>query len=310
MPPMRAGRQPPVPATAMLNCILPAAGHGTRLQPATRALPKALLPVFDKPLIQYAAAEAMAARLTRLNVVYSSGQEAIRKYFKALAVPPRPQQPRASKIDPLQELHDIIRQCRIQYTRQHPVQGLGHAIIQATENLTDAPFAVLLPDELCPQPGILPYMVPLFVQHQCAIIAVANIPRQDTRRYGIIAGQDMGNGLYRVTGMVEKPEPAAAPSTLACIGRYVLTPDILDLLRHTEPDASGEIQLTSALNELAAAGRLLAMQYHGPRFDCGSHTGLLNAGNHMRQTQANPYLCPTAASNRELSRLLGETAEP
>ncbi|MDB4021004.1 UTP--glucose-1-phosphate uridylyltransferase GalU [Litorivicinus sp.] len=265
----------------MINkCLLPVAGYGTRFLPATKSSPKEMLPIVNKPLIEYAVQEAVEAGLTRIGFVTGRGKRAIEDHFdKNYEL--EDQIRGTGKEDLLQATRDLIDQCEFSYTRQKEMKGLGHAILTGETLIGDEPFAVVLADDLCfgVDDGVLAQMVKLFHQFGCSIVAVEEVPENSIHQYGVIAGEAMNEGIYRVTDMIEKPSIDEAPSNLGIIGRYILTPDIFELLRNTRPGKNGEIQITDALKTQAQQGCVLAYRFKGRRFDCGSIDGFVEATN-------------------------------
>jgi len=272
------------------KCLFPAAGYGTRFLPATKATPKEMLPVLTKPLIQYGVEEALEAGIHTMAIVTGRGKRAIEDHFD-ISYELEHQIKGTSKEPLLQEIRALIDRCTFTYTRQREMKGLGHAILTGETLIGDEPFAVLLADDLCSsengQPGVLRQMTELYRRYRCSIVAIEEVPDSETDKYGIVAGTtvedaELKNGsLYRVTDMVEKPSPEEAPSNLAIIGRYILTPDIFDILRETRPGRGGEIQITDALLQQAKAGKVLAYRFRGRRFDCGSIDGFVEATNYF-----------------------------
>ncbi|MDC1466680.1 UTP--glucose-1-phosphate uridylyltransferase GalU [Litorivicinus sp.] len=265
----------------MINkCLLPVAGYGTRFLPATKSSPKEMLPIVNKPLIEYAVQEAVEAGLTRIGFVTGRGKRAIEDHFdKNYEL--EDQIRGTGKEDLLQATRDLIDQCEFSYTRQKEMKGLGHAILTGETLIGDEPFAVVLADDLCfaGDDGVLAQMVKLFDQYRCSIVAVEEVPDDSIHQYGVIAGEAINEGIYRVTDMIEKPFIEDAPSNLGIIGRYILTPDIFELLRNTPPGKNGEIQITDALKMQAEQGCVLAYRFKGRRFDCGSIDGFVEATN-------------------------------
>lgn len=259
-------------------CLFPAAGYGTRFLPATKAMPKEMLPVLTKPLIQYGVEEAMEAGMNTMAIVTGRGKRAIEDHFD-ISYELEHQIKGTSKEKMLADIRHIIDKCTFAYTRQVEMKGLGHAILTGKPLVSYQPFAVLLADDLCVNNGngVLSQMVKLYEKYQCSIVAIEEIDPKQTNMYGIIAGEEIENGIYRVNTMVEKPSPADAPSNLAIIGRYILTPDIFDILKNTKPGKSGEIQITDALMEQAKAGKVIAYRFKGKRYDCGSIDGYVQA---------------------------------
>jgi len=278
------------------KCLFPAAGYGTRFLPATKATPKEMLPVLTKPLIQYGVEEALEAGIHTMAIVTGRGKRAIEDHFD-ISYELEHQIKGTSKEPLLQEIRALIGQCTFTYTRQREMKGLGHAILTGETLIGQEPFAVLLADDLCHsengQPGVLHQMTELYRRYRCSIVAIEEVPNTETDKYGIVAGttvddDELENGaLYRVTDMVEKPSPEEAPSNLAIIGRYILTPDIFDILRETRPGRGGEIQITDALLQQAKAGKVLAYRFRGRRFDCGSVDGFVEATNYFYKQKLN-----------------------
>ena len=248
------------------KCLFPAAGYGTRFLPATKAMPKEMLTLVNKPLIQYGVEEAVAAGITGIAIVTGRGKRAIEDHF-----------------DISYELeHQIKGTCTFSYTRQIEMKGLGHAILTGETLIGSEPFAVILADDYCvaePDPVLL-QMVKLFEKYQCSVVAIEEVPAEETYKYGVIDGEEEEEGVFRIRQMVEKPDPSEAPSNLAIIGRYILTPDIFDILRDTPPGRNGELQITDALMTQASEGRVLGYRFKGRRFDCGSVEGFVEATNH------------------------------
>ena len=268
--------------TTISKCLFPAAGYGTRFLPATKAIPKEMLPVLTKPLLQYGVEEAIEAGLHTMAIVTGRGKRAIEDHFD-ISFELEHQIKDTSKENYLTEIRDVITNCTFSYTRQREMKGLGHAILTGETLIGEEPFAVVLADDLCDNEaeGVLAQMVKLYKEFGCSIVAVEEIPRQDSNKYGVIAGEVLREGIIQVSDMVEKPEPEDAPSNLAIIGRYILTPDIFDILRETKPGRGGEIQITDALLTQAKEGRVIAYKFKGKRFDCGSVDGFVEATNYF-----------------------------
>ena len=266
----------------MINkCLFPAAGYGTRFLPVTKAMPKEMLPIVNKPLIQYAVEEAKGAGLKHMAIVTGRGKRALEDHFD-ISYELENQIAGSSKEYLLEEIRDLITNCTFSYTRQIEMKGLGHAILTGKQLIGDEAFAVVLADDLCINlegDGVLAQMVKLYKQFRCSIVAVEEVPKEDISRYGVIEGNMISEGLYTVTNMVEKPSPEEAPSNLAIIGRYILTPDIFDILEHTPAGKNGEIQITDALLTQAKQGCVMAYKFKGHRFDCGSAEGFVDATN-------------------------------
>ena len=265
----------------MLNkCLFPVAGYGTRFLPATKSMPKEMLPILDKPLIQYGVEEASAAGLSDIGFVTGRGKRAIEDHFD-VSYELEDQVKGTAKESALLGIRDLINECTFSYTRQVQMKGLGHAILCGRSIMGDEPFAVVLADDLCfgEGGGVLAQMLEIFTQHRTSVVAIEEVPAENTHQYGVIAGDEVSKDLYSVSNMIEKPEPGTAPSNLAIVGRYILTPDIFEILGQTPPDKRGEIQITDALVEQAKQGGVLAYRFKGKRFDCGSLAGYVEATN-------------------------------
>lgn len=263
------------------KCLFPAAGYGTRFLPATKAMPKEMLPVVNKPLIQYGVEEALEAGLKEIAIVTGRNKRAIEDHFD-ISYEMEQQILGTDKEEYLKGVRNLIDSCTFSYTRQIQMKGLGHAILTGRTLIGDEAFAVVLADDLCINPegdGVLQQMIKLYKQFRCSIVAIQEVPKEDTAKYGVIAGEMIREDIYRVHSMVEKPKPEDAPSNLAIIGRYILTPDIFDLIAQTEPGKGGEIQITDALMKQAQDGCVLAYKFKGQRFDCGSVEGYIDATN-------------------------------
>lgn len=273
-----------MPNLPIRKCLFPAAGYGTRFLPATKATPKEMLPVLTKPLIQYGVEEALEAGIMTMAIVTGRGKRAIEDHFD-ISYELEHQIKGTAKEHYLTEIRSLITECTFSYTRQVEMKGLGHAILTGETLIGNEPFAVVLADDLCDNTygGVLSQMMELYKKHNCSIVAIEEVPKEETSKYGVIAGDEIEENVYRVTDMVEKPEPKDAPSNLAIIGRYILTPDIFDILRETEPGKGGEIQITDALLTQAKQGKVLAYKFTGRRFDCGSVDGFVEATNYFYQ---------------------------
>ncbi|HZJ94919.1 MAG TPA: UTP--glucose-1-phosphate uridylyltransferase GalU [Thiopseudomonas sp.] len=263
------------------KCLFPAAGYGTRFLPATKAMPKEMLPIVNKPLIQYGVEEALEAGLKEIAIVTGRNKRAIEDHFD-INFEMEQQILGTDKEQYLREVRELIDNCTFSYTRQLEMKGLGHAILTGRTLIGDEAFAVVLADDLCINPegdGVLQQMIKLYKQFRCSIVAIQEVPHEDTAKYGVIDGEMIRDDIFRVHSMVEKPKPEDAPSNLAIIGRYILTPDIFDLIAETEPGKGGEIQITDALMKQAQEGCVLAYKFKGQRFDCGSVEGYIEATN-------------------------------
>ena len=266
------------------KCLFPAAGYGTRFLPATKAVPKEMLPILTKPLMQYGVEEVLSAGITNMSIVTGRGKRAIEDHFDN-AYELESQLSGTPKEHYLKEIKEIITQSTFTYVRQKQMLGLGHAILTGEPLIGNEPFAVVLADDLCDcnEMGVMSQMIEIYKQYNCSVVAIEEVPMDQTHKYGIIAGNtiDTSNNTYKVTDMVEKPEQKNAPSNMAIIGRYILTPDIFKILKNIEPDTNGEIQITDALLEQAKQGKVIAYKFKGKRFDCGSIKGYLEATNYF-----------------------------
>jgi len=263
------------------KCLFPAAGYGTRFLPVTKATPKEMLPILTKPLIQYGVEEAVEAGIKTMAIVSGRGKRAIEDHFD-ISYELEHQIKGGSKESLLTEIRSLISQCTFSYTRQVEMKGLGHAILTGETLIGNEAFAVVLADDLChSDEGVLSQMVEVYEKYNCSVVAIEEVPMDETQKYGVIAGKlvDGTEDTYRVSDMVEKPDPKDAPSNLAIIGRYILTPDIFDILRETKAGKGGEIQITDALMEQAKDGKVIAYKFKGKRFDCGSVDGFVEATN-------------------------------
>ncbi len=263
------------------KCLFPVAGYGTRFLPATKSMPKEMLPVVNKPLVQYGVEEALEANLYEVGFVTGRGKRAINDHFdtnyeleKEIAG--------SGKEELLNGIREVINRGTFSTTRQREMLGLGNAILTGETLVGDEPFGVVLADDLCfgDSAGVLTQMVDLYKQFRCTIVAIQEVPEDQIEKFGVIAGDQIRDDLFRVTDMVEKPPQEEAPSNLAIIGRYILTPDIFDILRETPPGKNGEVQITDALLTQAKRGCVMAYKFKGRRYDCGSIEGFIDATNY------------------------------
>ena len=260
------------------KAVFPVAGLGTRFLPATKASPKEMLPIVDKPLIQYAAEEAIAAGIDELIFVTGRNKRSIEDHFdKAYELEAELQA--GGKHELLSVVQNVLsNRASCVYIRQTEALGLGHAVLCAKQVVGDEPFAVILADDLINgEPGALRQMVDLYEVHRCSIVGTQNISRDETQSYGIVKAKTLEPRIHAVEGIVEKPSPGKAPSTLAVVGRYILTPRIFSLLERVVPGAGGEIQLTDGIAALLSHEKVLACEFVGKRYDCGSKLGYLQA---------------------------------
>ena len=260
------------------KAIFPVAGLGTRFLPATKATPKEMLPIVDKPLIQFAVEEAIEAGLTEMIFVTGRTKRAIEDHFdKAYEL--ETELASKNKADLLAVVQSVLPPgINCVYIRQAEPLGLGHAVGCARDVVGDEPFAVILADDLIDaRPGALRQMVECAQRHNGSVLCVEDVPRDRTRQYGIVSTQPVGERTERVTAIIEKPAPEVAPSTLAVVGRYVLTPRIFEMIAQGRPGAGGEIQLTDAISALIGEEPVFAYRFEGRRYDCGSKLGYLKA---------------------------------
>ena len=282
----------------MINkCLFPAAGYGTRFLPATKAVPKEMLPILTKPLLQYGVEEALSAGITNMAIVTGRGKRSIEDHFDN-AFELEAQLSGTSKEHYLEEIKKVIEEATFTYVRQQKMLGLGHAILTGEPLIGNEPFAVILADDLCDchEHGVISQMIEVYKKHQCSVIAIEEILFTEIEKYGVISGDliDGTDNTFRVTNMIEKPNSHdlielvgdrvnldKAPSFMAIIGRYILTPDIFDILRNIKADSGKEIQITDALRTQAKQDNVIAYKFKGKRFDCGNVKGYINATNHF-----------------------------
>lgn len=267
--------------TKIRKAVFPVAGLGSRFLPATKAQPKEMLPVVDKPLIQYAVEEAVAAGITEMIFITGRNKRAIEDHFDT-AYELESELAAAEKHELLNLVQSVIpKNVSCIYIRQSAPLGLGHAVLCARPVVREEPFAVLLADDFMhAAPGhkpVLAQMADLYDYEKCSILAVQDVPRENTRQYGIVSASAYRQDIEQVSGIVEKPHPEQAPSTLAVVGRYILSPRVFDYLENLQVGAGGEIQLTDSIAALMSAERVLAYRFAGQRYDCGSKLGYLKA---------------------------------
>ncbi len=260
------------------KAVFPAAGLGTRFLPATKAQPKEMLPLVDKPTIQYVVEEAVASGLQEIIIVTGRGKRAIEDHFDASFELEYYLNDRG-KSDELAQIKTISELASVSYVRQKEPRGLGHAILCARPLVGEEPFAVFLGDDVvaCETAPCMRQLLDVFERYEGPVIAVERVPRERIHQYGVIAGGPIGGNVYEITDLVEKPTAAQAPSDLAIIGRYVLTPDIFPILAETEEDKGGEIQLTAGLRTLRTRRPMYALAFEGKRYDTGDKLGFLKA---------------------------------
>ena len=259
------------------KAVITAAGYGTRFLPVTRSQPKEMLPLLDKPLIHYSVEEAIKSGITQIVMVTSASKRAIEDYFK-----PSPELDSFLKgkgeTEILKNMDEISGMAEYCYVLQKEPKGLGDAVLTVKVVVGNEPFALMLPDDIIDSdvPG-LKQMLAVYEKFGCSVVAVAHIKAEDTRKYGIIRPKEVSKGVYQILEMVEKPQPSKAPSNLAIVGRYILSPRIFEILKETKPGVNGEIQLTDALNTLLKHEKLYAVELKGTRYDAGTPLGWLQA---------------------------------
>ena len=260
------------------KAVFPVAGLGTRFLPATKASSKEMLPVVDKPLIQYAVEEAVAAGITQMVFITGRTKRAIEDHFdKAYELETELQS--RGKLEMLEQVQDIVpKHVSCIYVRQTEALGLGHAILCSQPVVGNEPFAVILADDLIDgNPPVMKQMVDVYTRERCSLLAVQVVAKEETLSYGIVSTEHGERGMHRITGIVEKPKPQDAPSNLAVVGRYILSPEIFGHLQRVKPGSGGEIQLTDGIAALLGEQRALAYEFQGVRYDCGSKLGYLQA---------------------------------
>ncbi|EHY7560001.1 UTP--glucose-1-phosphate uridylyltransferase GalU [Campylobacter jejuni] len=265
------------------TCIFPAAGYGTRFLPATKTLPKEMLPILTKPLIHYGVDEALEAGMENMGFVTGRGKRALEDYFD-ISYELEHQISGTKKEYLLDEIRSLINRCTFAFTRQNQMKGLGDAVLKGKPLVGDEAFGVILADDLCVNEeglNVMAQMVKIYEKYRCTIIAVMEVPKEQVSNYGVISGNFVEDNLIMVNSMIEKPSPDEAPSNLAIIGRYILTPDIFGILENTKAGKNGEVQLTDALLTQATNGMVLAYKFQGKRFDCGSVEGFVEATNYF-----------------------------
>lgn len=263
------------------KCLFPVAGYGTRFLPATKSMPKEMLPIVNKPLVQYGVEESIEAGLNEIGFVTGRGKRAIADHFD-VSYELENQIAGSKKELYLESIRKVMASGSFSFTRQTEMKGLGDAILNGRRLIGDQAFGVVLSDDLCvAEEGVLSQMVKLYNQFRCSIVAVQEVAEEDIHKFGVIGGEQIKDGLYQVNEMVEKPDPKDAPSNLAIIGRYILTPDIFEIIERTPPGKNDEVQLTDALLTQAKDGCVLAYKFSGKRFDCGSVSGFVEATNYV-----------------------------
>ena len=265
------------------KCLFPAAGYGTRFLPVTKATPKEMLPILTKPLIQYGVEEAIDAGMATMAIITGRGKRALVEHFD-ISYELEHQIKGTSKEELLRTTRDVMDKCTFTFTRQTEMLGLGHAILKGEPLIGNEPFGVILADDLCCNDegdNVLAQMVKIYDRYKCCVVAIQEVPIEEIYKYGVIDGKEIEDDVFMISDMVEKPDAADAPSNLAIIGRYILTPDIFRTIEETKPGKNGELQITDALMNHAKKGMVLAYKFKGNRFDCGSVDGFVQATNHF-----------------------------
>ena len=261
----------------MRKAVIPAGGLGTRFLPASKVVPKELLPILDKPMIQYQVEEAAAAGIEDVIVVTSEGKEALERYF-ARDPALESHLSRSGAAGLLDQVRRTWSTARVSFVRQERPLGLGHAVLTARDAVGDEPFVVMLPDDVIwHSESVTRQMLGVFREYGGSVVAVEEVPTEAVSAYGVVDSVPVAEQVYRVRGLVEKPAPEEAPSNLAVVGRYVFTPDIFDCLERTPPGAKGEVQLTDGMALQLENGPMFAYRFHGARYDGGTPMGLLRA---------------------------------
>jgi UTP--glucose-1-phosphate uridylyltransferase len=259
------------------KAVFPAAGLGTRFLPATKASPKEMLPLVDKPLIQYVVEEAVASGVESVIIVTGRGKAAIEDHFDVSFELEKLLEERG-KLAELKAMRAISEMARVSYVRQQEALGLGHAVLQARDLVGDEPFAVMLSDDIIDsETPALRQLLDVYEKYDAPVVAVFEVEGEAISRFGVVDGEEVAEGVYKINDMVEKPAFADAPSDLAIIGRYVLTPDIFDEIEKTRPGAIGEIQITDAMRSLLRKRPFYAVRFEGKRYDAGDKLGFLTA---------------------------------
>jgi len=259
------------------KAIFPAAGLGTRFLPATKAQPKEMLPIVDKPIIQYGVEEAVNSGLDEIIIVTGRNKRAIEDHFD-ISFELEYFLQKKGELELLKEVRSISELATVYYIRQKEPLGLGHAIWVTKEIIKDEPFAVVLSDDLIiSDVPCLKQMINIYERYKCSVIAVEKVPIEEVKNYGIIAGKEIEEGLYQITDLIEKPSLEEAPSDLAIVGRYILTPEIFNMLEKVKPGKGGEIQLTDGLKYLLEKEAIYAYKFKGKRYDTGNKLGFLIA---------------------------------
>ncbi|MCX7845737.1 MAG: UTP--glucose-1-phosphate uridylyltransferase GalU [Dictyoglomaceae bacterium] len=259
------------------KAVFPAAGLGTRFLPATKAQPKEMLPIVDKPIIQYGVEEAVNSGLDEIVIVTGRNKRAIEDHFD-ISFELEYFLQKKGDLELLRQVREISELATVYYIRQKEPLGLGHAVLVTKEIVKDEPFAVVLSDDLIISDiPCLKQMINIYERYKCSVIAVEKVPKEEVKNYGIIAGKELENGLYQISDLIEKPSLEEAPSNLAIVGRYILTPEIFNMLEKVKPGRGGEIQLTDGLKLLLEKEAIYAYEFKGKRYDTGNKLGFLIA---------------------------------
>lgn len=265
------------------TCLFPAAGYGTRFLPATKSLPKEMLPILNKPLVHYGVDEALEAGMKNIAFVTGRGKRAIEDYFD-ISYELEHQISGTNKEELLKEIRKLTSSCSFSFTRQMEMKGLGDAIFKGRILTGQEAFGVILADDLCVNEdgsNVMAQMLKIYEKYRCSIVAIMEVDSNEVSSYGIVDGDFIDEDLLMVKNMIEKPEASSAPTNLAIIGRYILTPDIFKILSKTKAGKNGEIQITDALLKQAKDGMVLAYKFKGKRFDCGTIDGFVQATNYF-----------------------------
>ena len=270
------------------KCLFPVAGYGTRFLPATKSIPKEMLPILDKPLLHYGVEEAWRTGINDMVMVTGRGKSAVQEYFD-VSYELEHQIAGSERERSLYGIRNLLDHCTFSYTRQRAMKGLGDAIFSGRHLIGQAPFAVLLADDLCftpdNSPAVLAKLVELHLEYGCTVVALAEIPEASFHRYGVIEGKPLTDRVWQIKNMVEKPTTEEAPSNLAIVGRYVLTPDIFALIESTPAGYKGEVQITDAIKRQISTSGVVGYRFEGHWFDCGSIEGFVDATNYVYQHQ-------------------------
>lgn len=259
------------------KAIIPAAGFGTRLLPATKAQPKEMLPIVDKPTIQYIIEEAVSSGIEEILIITGKNKKAIEDHFDR-SVELEMELKSNGNNEYLEMINKISNLSQIYYIRQKEARGLGHAILCAKTFVGNEPFAVMLPDDVVDsEVPCLKQLMNVYDEYKTTILGVQEVPREEVKKYGIVKGMHIEKGVHKVKDLVEKPDVESAPSNIAILGRYIITPQIFDILEHTKPGKGNEIQLTDALRELVSKEAMYAYNFEGRRYDVGNKLGFLSA---------------------------------